>query len=340
MENIAIVLFGLESKHLSRCSEVEKSAYKRTALYFILTIAFIFLSLFYFFYLLTINYLGAFILSAVLSFVFFSIIRFTLLTIQLPLGEVPSMKKLLFNAANVFRITLYMILVFALVVPFSSFIFKGAIADELGQYKTQVYSDFKSSKEIMKDQQLGSITRLIDAKRSEQQAIKSSEKNPRLRAFKIELLEKKIKQLKINLDQKRINLDNENKTVFRFFKRDLDNAGMPFKRFEIMLNLSGSGIIVFLLFLALFGLLPMYMYVRYSSKFLYDQYFGDEMLLLIAAEYEQMMKDCSEHLQKEHNYLLPADMLYADPPFNRTRLFQPPTQLKTFDVFNHFEQSV
>jgi hypothetical protein len=66
MERLATLLFGLDVKHLMRCSEGERSAYKKAALYFVLIIAFCFLSLYYFFFLLTLNYVGAFPLAAVM----------------------------------------------------------------------------------------------------------------------------------------------------------------------------------------------------------------------------------------------------------------------------------
>lgn len=339
MERLATLLFGLDTKHLLRCSSGERSAYSKVTLFFIMVIISSFLSLYYFFYLLSLNYALSLPLAGVLTFVFFSIIRFTLLTIQLPIGEVVTMKKLIVNGANIFRIVLFMLLVFTLIVPICAFVFRNPISKDLQGYKTQVYIDFAKSKEHMTEQQLGSISMLIDKKENEQKNILNTEKNVRIQKFKIRHIQKQIDELEKKLRVKKALLAKNNRRLLAHFRKDLKHAGMPFKRFELLFHQSSSGVVVFLLFVLLFTLLPAYMYVRYASSYLYGKYFGDEMVLVIAAEYVKMKKDCSEYLLKNYNYRLSHESLYEDPPFNRTRIFKTPTRITTVKLFDHFEQS-
>jgi hypothetical protein len=338
MEHLATLLFGLDVKHLMRCSEGERSAYKKAALYFVLIIAFCFLSLYYFFFLLTLNYVGAFPLAAVMSFVFFCIIRFTLLTIQLPIGETVTLKKLIVNGANMFRMVLFMLLVFTLIIPVSAFVFRNAISADLVTYKDTVYNEFKASKDLMEKQQLGSISSLIAEKKADQEALKTTEKNARMRKFKVQRIQRQITLLERKLTTKAQELKKQNRALLSHYRQDLKHAGMPFKRFELMFHEQNTGVVLIVLFALLFGILPAYMYVRYASSYGYGKYFGDEMVLVISAEYKQMKKDCAAYLLKHYQHSLQEESLYEDPPFNRTRVFKTPTRLTTIKLFDHFEQ--
>ncbi len=338
MERLATLLFGLDTKHLLRCSSGERSAYAKATFYFILVISASFLSLYYFFYLLSLDYALSLPLAGVLTFVFFSIIRFTLLTIQLPIGEVVTMKKLIVNGANIFRIVLFMLLVFTLIVPISAFVFRQSISQDLQGYKNQVYVNFAQSKQRMTDQQLGSISMLIEKKESEQKIIFNTEKNVRIQQFKIRHIHKQIDVLEKKLSVKKALLVKNNRHLLAHFRKELKHAGMPFKRFELLFHQPNSGLVLFLLFALFFSLLPAYMYVRYATSYLYGKYFGDEMVLVIAAEYSKMKKDCAEYLLQNYNYSLSHESLYEDPPFNRTRIFKTPTKRTTIKLFDHFEQ--
>jgi hypothetical protein len=338
MERLATLLFGLDTKHLLRCSSGERSAYSKATLYFIMVITASFLSLYYFFYLLSLSYALALPLAGVLTFVFFSIIRFTLLTIQLPIGEVVTMKKLIVNGANIFRIVLFMLLVFTLIVPICAFVYRTPLSKELQGYKTQVYIDFAKSKEYMAEQQLGSLSLLIEKKEKEQKIILNTEKNVRIQKFKVRHIQRQIDVLEKKLSIKKALLAKNNRHLLAHFKKELKHAGMPFKRFELLFYQPSSGIVLFLLFVLFFTLLPAYMYVRFATSYMYGKYFGDEMVLVIAAEYAKMKKDCSEYLLKNYNFRLSNESLYEDPPFNRTRIFKTPTRITTVKLFDHFEQ--
>jgi hypothetical protein len=337
MENFTLDLFGLESKHLSKCSENEKSAYRLLAIYFIVIISFTFLSLFYFFYLLTLNYTAAFFLTMMLSFVFFSIIRFSLLTIQLPLGESITWRKVFFNGATIFRSVVIMLLIFTLVIPFSAFLYRNKISGELEQFKSQLHSDFVASKKVMQVQQLASISELIDEKRLEKKGINISENDNRLKKFKIASIDKKIQKLEVKLEKKANQLVKQNESVFNKYKVEIEQAGMPFKRFELMFGLTGSIPAIIILFLLLFMLLPFYMYVRYSPKFRYSHYFGEEMISIISQEYATMKKECDGYLYKKYSHNQTGESLYEDPPFNRVRRFKAPLQLMNVNLFDHFD---
>ena len=338
MERLATLLFGLDSKHLIRCSSLERSAYAKATLYFIVVITATFLSLYYFFYLLSLSYALSLPMAGVLTFVFFSIIRFTLLTIQLPIGERVTVKKLMLNGANIFRIVLFMLLVFTLITPLCAFVFRRPISKDLMGYKNQVYINFAHSKERMTDQQLGSISILIEKRENEQQFVLNTEKNLRMQQFKFRHIQQQIDILKKKLSAKKTLLTKKNRHLLTHFRKELKHAGMPFKRFEFSFHQSSSGLVLFLLFILLFSLLPAYMYVRYASTYMYGKYFGEEMELVIAEEYSTMKKDCSEYLLKHYNYSHVHDSLYEDPPFNRIRLYKTPTRITTIKLFDHFEQ--
>ena len=336
MEQLAIVLFGLESTHLNKCADSEKAAYNRMAAYFLLFILSSFLSFYYFFYLLTLNYFSSLPLALVLSFVFFSIIRFTLLTVQLPLGEKPTLKKLLLNGANIFRIILFGLLIYAVSIPLSSFVFRQNINTGLSIYKDNLFSDFMISKEKMSNQQLGSIQSLIDKKKEELKFLQESETNRGILKFKTERIQRQIVLFQKNLKTKHVKLKRDNKSLFEQYKSNLNRAGMPFKRFELMFSEANSILILLLIFCCLFLLLPLYMYVRFANKFQYSLYFSEEMVQLIVTEYNRALLECKDYLLANYGYSVQQVSLYNDPPFNRSRVFIAPKEIKAVNLFDHY----
>jgi hypothetical protein len=188
----------------------------------------------------------------------------------------------------------------------------------------------------MSNQQLGSIQSLIDKKKEELKFLQESETNRGILKFKTERIQKQIVLFQKNLKTKHLKLKRDNKLLFEQYKSNLNRAGMPFKRFELMFSEPNSILILLLIFCCLFLLLPLYMYVRFANKFQYSLYFSEEMVQLIVTEYNRALLECKDYLLANYGYSVQQVSLYNDPPFNRSRVFIAPKEIKAVNLFDHY----
>lgn len=337
MEQAASKLFGLEPKHLLLCSPMERSSYNRILMFFMIVMLIMTLSIYYFFYLLLQSYWWAMVPTVLLCFVFFSLLRFLLITIQLPLGEVVSTKKVLLNGANIFRIVLFSLLVFTFTVPIVAFVYRKSIDTDIAIYKSELLSEFAASKEQMQTQQLQSIDDLVAAYKAEQGVILASNHSEEIKKFKVNAIGQKIALLTTARQAKSEKLSKMYAVQTADYKLQLKDAGMPFKRFELLFQQKRSVPMLILIFLPLFLLLPLFIYLKYSQKFAYSKFFGEEMIQHITNQYNQTKTICEQELKERFNFVTKDNINYLDPPFNRIPVKQIPTKLTNQTLFNFLD---
>ena len=167
---LAALLFGLEEAILTDCSAKEINRYKRLSVFFLLLISLGFVSFYYFFYLLTQQYVSAFFGSLVLSFIYFSILRFTIITINVSLHEEMTMNRMLRNYANTYRVILFSAFVFTILVPLIALMNHDDFTTSLNAYKSSLTVSYEKNRVKAKQQQLnilsGDIARLKKQKHS------------------------------------------------------------------------------------------------------------------------------------------------------------------------------
>jgi hypothetical protein len=339
MEQLTSKLFGLEPKHLLSCGQTERSAYSRILVFFLIVLLTMTLSIYYFFYLLLQSYWWAIIPTLMLCFVFFSLLRFLLITIQLPLSEAVSIKKVILNGANIFRLVLFSLLVFTFSVPIVSFFYRNSIETDLGIYKSELLSEFVASKEQMRNQQLQSIDNLIASYKSEQRDILASSTTAEIKKFKIDAISEKIDLLKVTRQDKSEKLVKMYADQTSNYDLQLKDAGMPFKRFELLFQMKRSIPTIILIFLPLFLLLPLFVYLKYSQKYFYSKLFGEEMIQLITMQYNETKTICEQELKERFNFIKKDNVNYLDPPFNRLPIKQIPTKLTNQTLFNFLDNN-
>jgi hypothetical protein len=337
MEQLTSQLFGLESRHLINCSQMERSAYSRMLYFFITLLMVLSLSIYYFFYLLLQSYWWAIIPTVLLSFVFFSLVRFILITIQLPIGEVVTIKKVLFNGATVFRVVLFALLVFTFVVPLAAFFFRTSINTELDNYKTSLLDEFIGSKNLMLNQQLQSIDTLVALQKAEQMNVAVSDNSSAIKEFKINAINKKIKILNNERQRKAVEYRKIYDQQIEEYSVNLVEAGMPFKRFELLLQQKQSIAIILLFFLPIFLILPLFIYLKCSPKYSYSKLFSEEMIAQITHQYGETKKICEQELRQRFNFIKSENPNFLDPPFNRIPAKPAPTKLGNQNLFNFLD---
>jgi hypothetical protein len=94
---------------------------------------------------------------------------------------------------------------------------------------------------------------------------------------------------------------------------------------------------VILIFLPLFLLLPLYIYLKYSQKYAYSKFFGEEMIQHITNQYNETKTICEQELKERFNFIKKDNVNYLDPPFNRIPVKQIPTKLNNQTLFNFLE---
>jgi hypothetical protein len=339
MEQLTSQLFGLEPKHLMNCNQMERAAYHRMLMFFMVFMLLLSLSMYYFFYMLVQSYWWAIIPTMLLSFVFFSLFRFILITIQLPLNETVTLKKLILNGSTIFRVILFSLLVFTFAVPLVAFVFRSSIAVELDLYKKELLEEFVASKKQMLDQQLQSLDTLIALKKAEQLEVLSSKNSDEIKRFKINEIKKKIDILNVE----KISKSEKYNTIYALqisqYIENLKNAGMPFKRFELLFQQKASVPMLLLVFLPLFLLLPLFLHLKYSQKYAYSKLFAEEMIIRITKEYEQNKLICEQELERRFKYINQQEPNYTDPPFNRNPVKKTPTRILNQTLGNILDTS-
>ena len=192
MENITAKLFGMEMLFFQRCKESEKKHFRAVAILFIALIVACVLAFNYFFYLLLQSHVLAFLLSLILGFVYYSILRFSIITIGIPLSEVITIKRVILNSGNIFRALIFSMFVFTITVPLVAFVYRKELNPKIDEIKSELVKEYRIFKTNSADHQLNSIDERIEEKRIEIAQLKNDKSDERIIQFKIQKISNSI----------------------------------------------------------------------------------------------------------------------------------------------------
>jgi len=340
MENITARLFGMDMLFFQRCKESEKKHYRAVAILFIALIVACVLAFSYFFYLLLQSHVLAFLLSLILGFVYYSILRFSIITIGIPLSEVITIKRVILNSGNIFRALIFSMFVFTITVPLVSFVYRKELNPKIDEIKSELVKEYRIFKTNSADHQLKSIDDRIEEKRIEIAQIKNDKSDARIINFKIQKISNSIVILEKIRIIKATELTKATLNSIKSYETQLNDIDMPFKRFHLLFSLQGSPIFIALLFFTFFSIIPYYLFLLCGKNFEYGKIYQNEIEILVKKNDQISFDDCSIFLKKNFKYQFEKSNLYEDPPFNRIPVFKGYTKIIDRNLFLHFDKKV
>ena len=341
--NIGAWIFGLELNVLNQCPIAEKRKYNLLAYFFCLLILLGGVSFFYFFLLLSNSYFVASIGMIVLGFIYTSILRFSLVTIGVPLHEEVSFKRMTINSGNIFRLIVVSFFIFTLLVPFVSLLNHTEFTKQVESKKELLAEKYFESKEKSKRQQMSLLNSKLQVQTAEQKKI-NSELNSQLDnldkgllIFRLKKIDSSIVLLQNQVSTKDSLLTvNFNKDV-KAYRAELNSIELPFLRLRLTLaNKSSKGLVI-LLFMAFISIFPLYISFLIGKKSSYAKLIKLDRKQKIIDAHKKTIQETSDYLKRKFNYNYSINKLYEDSPFNTKRIFPPYTKLKDKTLFTHFE---
>ena len=255
---LAAKVFGLEESILEKCEAQEVSRFKRIVIFFLVLLTIGCISFYYLFFLLSANYFLAIFGCALLGYIFYTILRFTIISISVPIIEAITLKRMMFNPANIFRMVLFSAFLFAMLVPFTALLNHTSFTKKLNEYKSVMYTKYVSNKDKAKAKQLSLIQQAINQKTEERKHLtellnqSKSTIDIGTTNYQIAKIDSSIADYKNKLVEKDriISLDNLNE--LEQFSSTLKIAEMPFFRFRLVFSDKRNLFLFSLLFILFF----------------------------------------------------------------------------------------
>ena len=341
---LAAILFGLEETILTQCSAKEINRYKRLSIFFLVLTSIGIVSFFYFFYLLTQNYISAFFGSLVLSFIYFSILRFTIITINVSLNEEMTMTRMLRNYANTYRVILFSAFVFTILVPLIALINHDDFTGNLNSYKSSLNISYQQNRLKAKKQQLNILSSdIINLKKqkntfTQKLAKANTSMDKGLTEFEIRKIDTLLLLATIKLNSKDSVLTLENKILTNQYQSQLDKSELPFYRFHLVFNYPMSIICLLMLFFAFILIIPFYIRALVSKDSNYANLYKVEIKNRILNEYKLTKNECNKILNKKYSYSKVSQRLYDDSPFNNKPISLTYKKVAIKNIFDYFQK--
>ena len=341
---LAAKVFGLEESILQKCESQEVSRFKRIVIFFLILMAIGCISFYYLFYLISANYFIASLGCAFLGYIIYTVLRFTIISISVPIIEEITLKRMMFNPANIFRMVLFSAFLFAMLVPFTALLNHTSYTQKLNEYKSVMYTKYVSNKDKAKALQLSLIQQAINQKTEERKHLtellnqSKSTIDIGIANFQIAKIDSSIVDFRNKLEQKSniISLDNLNQ--LEQFSAKLKTAEMPFFRFRLVFSDKKTMFLFSLLFILFFTIIPLYIRVLVSRNSNYDNMFSKIMFDRIVTEYHETKKYCSDHYKSRYAFQVSDIELYEDSPFNTKPKSLNIKKVNGINLFSHFDK--
>ena len=341
---LAARLFGLEQDVIeAHCTPLEIGMFRFLSRWFVSLIACTYLSMTYFFYLLSESIFIAPILGCVITFVFFSIFRFSLISISIPLHEEFTWKRMFSNSGNILRMCIITFFLTAIAFPLAALFFSSNIDTEIEKYKEETLIKYQVNREVSIKQSTRFIDLDIQNKKNEIQTLKNEfdkkdtlENNRGVIQFKIDKIEEKIKDLnnkKLDVTktkQKEINQQIEE------FQSTLTNAKLPIIRCVKVLKFDKAKYFVIIFILFFLAIIPFYIKQLSAPTSNYAKNYIEKIKSNVVNEFAIASDKRKEYLKAKFGYDKEEVVLYEDVPFNVKPLPVKAENVVGFDLFTHF----
>ena len=320
-------ILGLEQSILEKCESSEVTLYNRVAGFFVFLICIAFISFYYFFYLLTSTYIIPVFLSLFAGFICFSVVRFTLISINVPLYEDEiSLKKLFLNLGNSIRILIFSAFVLIIAIPFVAIFHHSDFSPKVQLLKTDLRMKCERTSERLVNQKLIRFENEINTLKNERLHLEQKKSQAETVMDK-KLLDFKISQVSaiISTKENQINLKKQQVSDF------------PFYRFSLIFKNPDSLFFFYVFFIGFNLIIPFYIGVLVRKNNKYATLYREETKLIIQNNYKSTEKECSDYLLKEHQYVGKKIEIFTDEPFNRKKKEWIYKKIENVELINHFD---
>ncbi len=337
-------ILGLEQSILEKCESTEVTLYNRVAGFFVFLICIAFISFYYFFYLLTSSYIIPVFLSLFTGFICFSVVRFTLISINVPLYEDEiSLKKLFFNLGNSIRILIFSAFVLIITIPFVAIFHHSDFSPKVNLLKTDLLMKCERTSERLVNQKLIRFENEINALKNDR-ILLEKKKSEAETVMDKKLLDFKISQVSaiISTKENQINLKKQQnkievKQILKKYSKSLEVSDFPFYRFSLIFKNPDSLFFFYVFFIGFNLIIPFYIGVLVRKNNKYATLYREETKLIIQNNYKITEKECSDYLLKEHKYVVKKIEIYTDEPFNRKKKEWIYKKIENVELMNHFD---
>jgi len=336
-------ILGMEISILQKCEEKEINKYRFVCYLFILLIVLSIISFTYFFYMVLNSIYFGIIGSALFTFIFYSILRFSLITISPPEETGLSWKKIIFNGTNIFRILLFSMFTFVIITPFVALLFHRKFESLIRDQKNLQIVEYRMSKDEVKTKQIDVLQKEIENIVIEKQLLIEQGNSIKdnieieLNKFKVKSLEKKISFLKTKRSLKESFLDEAMLREVNNYSNFILAGDIPFFRLSLIFKSPNSFFTCLILLFLFISIIPFYIYNLIKKEFNYSKYFKSEMIIQISLNYKVTEDEVKKYLKKNFDYDLIENECYLDSPFNRIVNSKNTTLRKDLSLFNYFE---
>lgn len=333
-------LFGLDSTLLMQSNSSELIWFKRISILFIVLISISFVAFFYFGFLLSNSTFFSILFASLFCFIFFCILRFSIITIGVPLNEELVLKKMLFNIGNVFRVLIFTTFVFVICVPFISLIKHREFSGSTEEYRNALFGKYLESKEKSKNQllfqlqneitkcneEISHFSKLINSERKQQ--------NKLLLIFSQKKLINKLEIIENKYAERKVEIENDNSRTCNYYKISLSAKEFPFFRFALTIRTSYLTALCFILIFC--SIIPLYIYALVNKKNLYAKKFKEKSINDIENNYKNSVAQCDSYLKTKFKFNDYRSLVYAT-ALKAKKVVSPITQIKDTNLFTHFE---
>lgn len=340
---LAARLFALEESILSKCDSNEQSRFRIVVYFFMALMGVGFVSFYYFFFLLFDNFFYALIGSTLLEYVFYSVLRFSIISISVPIDQEISLKGMIFNFGNFFRVVLFSAFVFTMLVPFFALVNHKEFSKKLNNYKEEIYSDYISDQKKAKGTQLAIIQKKIDENYQDRKIYVRTLKNENnyvdhnIATFQIARIDSTISILESRLIRKGNIISELNLKKSERFYSKLNADDMPFFRFRLVFSKREIILLFLPFFLLFFSIVPQYFFALGLKKSKYDNIYSKQMTQLILKDFHNMKKDCIDNFELKYPNRVNELRLFKESPFDTTPEKHNAGVRTDLDLFSYFQ---
>jgi hypothetical protein len=324
MRNLSIILFGLDQNVLTQISNNVRNKFDFLSWQFLFQLFCICLSMGYFFFLLTSSIILGFILGTIVGAIFSSILRFTIITIGLPISaQTTSSFNIIKKGVNIIRLIIYGAYCFVLLVPFVSLFYHANFNASINKYKESIISNYSKNLDLRKENNFsdkeGSLKKLeLEIQLMELEISKSEDKKNQF-AYQLQKLKGRYSDFKKSFQVEKLNYEKESENNLSSFTSQIVSRDYPFKRFSYLFSTNLA--VFFLIILSIIFLSLVWQYIKLVSDEKSQYYFLCSKLYSerIQKDYLNICTEQKEWLSKNFNYKWVPDENFLDPPFNENR---------------------
>ncbi len=343
---LAVRLFGLEQDVIeAHCKPAEISKFRMLSNWFVSLITCTFLSMTYFFYLLSESILIAPILGCIMTFVFFSIFRFSLISISIPLHEEYTWKRMFSNSGNILRMCVITFFLTAIAFPLAAMFFSSNIDLEIEIYKEEMLEKYRLKRQASIQQ----VARFLDLeilnKQNEINSLKNQlqskdtiENNNGVIEFKISKIVEKINTLNNKKTEVTKSKQLEITHQIEEFNYTLSNSNLPIIRCIQVLKLGKAKFFVVLFILFYLAMIPFYIRQLSATTSNYAKNYVEKIKSHVVNEFAVSSQKRKRYLKEKFGYDKEDVALYEDAPFNVKLIPTKAEKVIGIDLFEHFTE--